>query len=133
MTAALAGCQHPAARPALAGAPGAATDPLLHPRAPIDRAGGWTLAAAEDPSLDTDEERFALTILQRHPCGLPRAAVRETAKAVVAEAHDNGLDPLLVLALIRVESTNWNWSRSEKDARGLMQILPSTGKLLARK
>lgn len=130
--AALAGCHHAVAP--VAAAPSPAPAPvLLHPRLPVDRAGGWTLGAVDDPALEDDESRFALAILQRHPSGLPRAAVRETAKAVVEEAHANGLDPLLVLALVRVESTNWNWSRSEKDARGLMQILPSTGKLLAKK
>ena len=124
---ALAGCHH--AVPAIPTAP--YVQASLRPRLPIDRAGSWTLAA-QDVSLDTAEERIALTILERHPSGLPRAAVRETAQAVVAEAKANDLDPMLVLALMRVESTNWNWSRSDKNARGLMQILPTTGKQLAR-
>ena len=123
----LTACHH--ATPAISARP--LTAETLRPRLPVDRAGGWTLPA-QDVSLETAEERIALTILERHPSGLPRAAVRETAKAVVAESKANGLDPMLVLALIRVESTNWNWSRSDMNARGLMQVLPTTGKGLAR-
>ncbi|HJS73745.1 MAG TPA: transglycosylase SLT domain-containing protein [Vicinamibacteria bacterium] len=45
---------------------------------------------------------------------------------------ERGLDPYLVAALIRQESTFNPRVRSHAGARGLMQILPSTGKLLAR-
>lgn len=43
--------------------------------------------------------------------------------------HD--LDPYLVSAVIRVESGFRPHSRSTKDARGLMQIMPSTGQWVA--
>jgi soluble lytic murein transglycosylase len=45
---------------------------------------------------------------------------------------ERGLDPYLVAALIRQESTFNPRVRSHAGARGLMQILPSTGKILAR-
>jgi soluble lytic murein transglycosylase len=45
---------------------------------------------------------------------------------------ERGLDPYLVAALIRQESTFNPRVRSSKGALGLMQILPSTGRLLAR-
>jgi soluble lytic murein transglycosylase len=45
---------------------------------------------------------------------------------------ERGLDPYLVAALIRQESTFNPRVRSHAGARGLMQILPSTGKFLAR-
>jgi soluble lytic murein transglycosylase len=45
---------------------------------------------------------------------------------------ERGLDPYLVAALIRQESTFNPRVRSHAGARGLMQILPSTGRLLAR-
>ena len=45
---------------------------------------------------------------------------------------ERGLDPYLVAALIRQESTFNPGVRSRAGARGLMQILPSTGRLLAR-
>ncbi len=45
---------------------------------------------------------------------------------------ERGLDPYLVAALIRQESTFNPRVRSRAGARGLMQIMPSTGKILAR-
>ncbi len=51
---------------------------------------------------------------------------------VEAEARDQGLDPHLVAGLIRQESAFWAEARSRADARGLMQLLPSTARELAR-
>jgi soluble lytic murein transglycosylase len=43
-----------------------------------------------------------------------------------------GIEPALVLAVIRQESAFQENARSKANARGLMQILPSTGRILAR-
>lgn len=43
-----------------------------------------------------------------------------------------GLDPDLILAMIRQESAFQESARSTANARGLMQLLPSTGRMLAR-
>ncbi len=48
------------------------------------------------------------------------------------EAAKNGLDPMLVAGLIRQESTFQADAVSHADAVGLMQVLPKTGKLLAK-
>lgn len=48
-----------------------------------------------------------------------------------AEAH--GLDPYLVAGLIRQESGFHPRARSVANARGLMQLIPSTGRLVARR
>ncbi|NLV31925.1 MAG: transglycosylase SLT domain-containing protein [Acidobacteria bacterium] len=53
--------------------------------------------------------------------------------AVAAEAARRGVEPALVLGLIRQESAFNPKARSRANARGLMQILPSTGRSLARK
>ena len=50
-----------------------------------------------------------------------------------AEAARNGLDPAWVAAKIRAESTFNPNARSPADARGLMQVLPSTGAAVARR
>jgi soluble lytic murein transglycosylase len=52
--------------------------------------------------------------------------------AIVRYSGERGLDPYLVAALIRQESTFNPRVKSQAGARGLMQILPSTGRLLAR-
>ncbi len=51
---------------------------------------------------------------------------------VRAEATERGLDPYLMAGLIRQESAFWAEALSRADARGLMQVLPSTGRELAR-
>jgi soluble lytic murein transglycosylase len=62
--------------------------------------------------------------------GLPDRQQRRLAAAIVREAGKNQLDPLLVVALIGVESSFNNFAVSEVGALGLMQIMPDTGKWL---
>jgi soluble lytic murein transglycosylase len=51
---------------------------------------------------------------------------------VQAEALEWELDPFFMAGLMRQESAFWAQARSRADARGLMQVLPSTGRELAR-
>jgi soluble lytic murein transglycosylase len=51
---------------------------------------------------------------------------------ITQNATRNNLDPDLVLALIRQESAFNESARSRANARGLMQVLPATGRVLAR-
>jgi soluble lytic murein transglycosylase len=51
---------------------------------------------------------------------------------IVAEARERGLDPFRVAAMIRQESMFKARIASGAGARGLMQIMPETGRLLAR-
>ena len=52
---------------------------------------------------------------------------------VAATSNRQGVDPLLVLALMRQESMFDPSARSPADARGLMQLLPSTADLVAQR
>ncbi|HVH70531.1 MAG TPA: transglycosylase SLT domain-containing protein [Candidatus Dormibacteraeota bacterium] len=52
--------------------------------------------------------------------------------ALRREAAKNDFDPMFAAGLIRQESTFQSDAVSKKDAIGLMQVLPKTGKLLAR-
>ena len=52
---------------------------------------------------------------------------------VEAEAEKAGVNPLLLAAVIRVESKFDSDTTSRKDARGLMQIVPETGKWAAER
>lgn len=52
---------------------------------------------------------------------------------IISEAEKNNLDPLLVAAVIRVESRFNPTARSHRGAVGLMQIMPSTGTWIAER
>lgn len=58
------------------------------------------------------------------------ALLRETAYAglITAAAEAHGVDPILVQALIQVESNYKPRARSSKGAMGLMQLMPSTAR-----
>ena len=57
---------------------------------------------------------------------------RHYDQQLAEQAAATGLDPMLLAALIRQESA-WNpEARSRVGARGLMQIMPGTGRLIAR-
>jgi soluble lytic murein transglycosylase len=55
------------------------------------------------------------------------------ADIIQREAKKHGIDPAWVAAEIRAESTFNPRARSPADARGLMQVLPSTGAAVARR
>jgi soluble lytic murein transglycosylase-like protein len=58
---------------------------------------------------------------------------RQLGQAIAEEARQTGYDPLLILAIIDVESDFEEEAISVKGARGLMQIKPSTLHFLAEK
>ena len=75
-------------------------------------------AAPTEPASESDAESQATDALESTPYGEIIAAV--------SEAH--GVDPMLVRALIQVESNYRPRARSPKGAMGLMQLMPSTAR-----
>ena len=63
--------------------------------------------------------------------GLTDAEVDALARTIIVESKRYRIDPLLVLAVMKVESRFSNFAVSPVGALGLMQILPSTGEELA--
>ncbi len=53
-------------------------------------------------------------------------------QVISTQAAKYGIDPNLVLGIIRQESSFEEEARSPANARGLMQVLPSTGRMIAR-
>lgn len=110
--------------------------PVVEPLGKIEITNGgksYLVTAPPVVTLDDADERFAYAILDSFKTGLSPEHDRFTAKILVAESRKQGLDPFLVLALIRVESSGSNFAVSSADARGLMQIRPFVGKELAQK
>ena len=75
-------------------------------------------AASTGPEAEADSESQSTDVLESTPYGEIIAAV--------SEAH--GVDPMLVRALIQVESNYRPRARSPKGAMGLMQLMPSTAR-----
>jgi membrane-bound lytic murein transglycosylase MltF len=113
----------------------------------IDAAPAGFVSAAETPSSDslvsetreTVSERDALQIeaarrfLRERHTRLTHVEIDRLSRVVVAAAHENELEPMLILAVIAVESGGDAFAVSPVGALGLMQILPPTGQELAER
>jgi hypothetical protein len=76
--------------------------------------------------------REILGVLERYPTGLANVTKEELAEVIYDEANRRNQDPKFILALIAIESEFYNWSVSEKGAKGLMQIMPYVAQPLAQ-
>ncbi|MHB1846359.1 MAG: lytic transglycosylase domain-containing protein [Deltaproteobacteria bacterium] len=97
------------------------------PRAPAE-------PRAEPPRHDAASRpvrAVALAAGHANP-SLPPSDRERLATAIVREASRNGLDPLLVAALVEVESGFREGAVSSKGAVGLMQLMPRTAASLTR-
>jgi soluble lytic murein transglycosylase len=80
---------------------------------------------------DASRLSYMAGLLSESRTGLGPADEARLAEVILEESVANGLDPLFVMALIKTESTFYNWARSYKGAKGLMQIMPRTGRWVA--
>ncbi len=91
-------------------------------------------ARPADEELWIEAERLGIAAeVGRSRTGLPPRQGFRVALAIVREARRNQLDPLLVTAVIRVESNFDSYAVSPKGALGLMQLMPATGRWLAER
>jgi soluble lytic murein transglycosylase len=70
------------------------------------------------------------SIVKSHRPDISEAEAKELSEVILEECSWYGLDPMLVLAVINVESRFQYGAVSPKGARGIMQILPYVGKSL---
>src|SRR5512145_180871 len=109
---------------------------LLAPRGASDGARAMPAAEAElpscrlgracpDPGPDGWAARIEVLLESRAP-EMAETVRRRVARAVVEESRAAGLDPLLSAAIIDVESAFDAGALSNRGARGLMQLRPST-------
>jgi len=90
------------------------------------------LVAEEEDSL-YELARSSGIVAAVKASGLPERQQRRVAIAIVREAKGNKLDPLLVVAVIRTESSFHNYAVSPVGAMGLMQVMPGTAKWLLQR
>lgn len=79
---------------------------------------------------------FLLFLLLVYPVGMTGARLvfpYPYREVIEREAARQGLDPLLVVAVMRTESGFDPAARSRAGARGLMQLMPSTAQWVAKK
>lgn len=72
------------------------------------------------------------SIVKSNRPDLRESQARKISNVIFKESTKYGLDPILVLALIDVESKFRHEAVSSVGARGLMQILPGTGRALVQ-
>jgi len=79
-----------------------------------------------------DTIKEILAVLEKNPTGLANVTKEELAEVIYEESTRNNHDPKFILALIAIESEFYNWSVSEKGAKGLMQIMPYVAQSLSQ-
>ena len=71
------------------------------------------------------------SIVRSHRPDISESETWQLSEVIHEESLKRQLDPLLVLALIQVESSFQSAAVSPMGARGMMQIMPDTGRFLA--
>ena len=70
-------------------------------------------------------------IISKHYTGLDEKNAVRIPELILIESEKYGYDPLFLTALIITESSFYNWAKSNRGARGLMQLRPATAIALA--
>lgn len=92
----------------------------------------YLLNKREIQRCEQEDVNFIHTVLGEYYTGLKEEEEEMLAWYIYQEGNKQGLDPFLLVAMIQVESTFHNFSESYMGAQGLMQILPSVGRSIAR-
>jgi soluble lytic murein transglycosylase-like protein len=107
---------------------GVATWPLIEGPAPVPALE----PIGAQPVRNADLERIDAVLARRGP-GLGLRLREQLAHAIFEESTAAGFDPLLILAVIDVESDFRDAAVSNMGARGLMQIQPVTLQFIAQR
>jgi hypothetical protein len=102
-----------------------ATLSVVGSRAPIGEFGAMGVSAQPTVARSGDfDEAWVASELQRVNPTLSSRELERIGAAVLRCSDRHDLDPVLVTAVLRVESGARPWVRSPKGATGLMQVMP---------
>ncbi|MDE0886340.1 MAG: lytic transglycosylase domain-containing protein [Myxococcota bacterium] len=108
----------------------ASLEPVQNPL-PLAKEKAELETAVLRAKMETDI--LVLKQLRRRGSVLSARQAVNLAQVIIEEAHRHNFEPALVLAVIEVESSGRPTAVSPVGARGLMQIMPPTGKELANR
>ena len=112
--------------------PGESSPEVAELRAKLAAQEAHLARLEEEAALYAEAEVLGVTAAVQ-ASRLPERQQRRLAMAIVREAQRNKVDPMLVVAVIRCESSFNNYAVSHVGAMGLMQVMPDTGNYLADK
>ena len=93
--------------------------------------GEWIEVADNTKKKQVHELLKIYSVVKTHRNDLKDASVWAISRTILEESRKHSLDPLLVLAVIRVESSFQDLAVSSEGARGLMQIRPIVANAMA--
>lgn len=98
------------------------------PREPVHPVTALPARSSLEPAAENVRRQFA-----RHHTGLSSFELEQLARTITHESERLGVSPNLVLGVIQIESGFYNFAVSHKGAMGLMQLMPATGRALAKR
>lgn len=87
----------------------------------------------ENKINELEEKLKILDIIEDYQIGFNQNEIKELAEVIYTESKRFSIDPLLIISLIMTESSFKKGQRSYRGAEGLMQVIPSTAKEVAKK
>ena len=79
-----------------------------------------------NPATSNVSVRELEVLLSRYSCGVEGLEIRKLAQVIHSEAQNEGVDPLLMMAIMSAESSFKPTAHSPTDDWGLMQLAPGT-------
>lgn len=114
----------------------------LKPRRQITTVLAQQKDTQESQNHPTPNERWSRIVYEQSQLSLvsqiiddnnPEHPHRDSiAKSIINEGHRARIDPLLIAAVVHTESTFRHTATSPRGAKGLMQIMPQTGRYVAK-
>jgi soluble lytic murein transglycosylase len=87
----------------------------------------------ENKINELEEKLKILDIIEDYQIGFNQNEIKGLTEVIYTESKRFSIDPLLIISLIMTESSFKKGQKSYRGAKGLMQVIPSTAKDVAKK